>query len=98
MSAQVVRSPSIVLFNGKPAVEVGNEAIVITVLMGGGHIASVRVPGSDINPLWVPDWPTTTPGMRRILARNFSQAEENRLESELLACIGGHNLCCDVFG
>ena len=55
-------------FNGKPAVESRNDAIVVTVLMGGGHIAAVRVPGRDINPLWVPEWPTTTPGLRRIVA------------------------------
>ena len=66
--------------------------------MGGGHIAAVKIPGNKINPLWEPPWITTTPAMRRIVARNFSQSEEDRLESELLACIGGHNLCCDVFG
>ena len=90
--------PTITLFNNKPAVEVGNEKIQLTILMGGGHIAAVKIPGNKINPLWEPPWITTTPAMRRIVARNFSQSEEDRLESELLACIGGHNLCCDVFG
>ena len=76
--------PTITLFNNKPAVEVGNEKIQLTILMGGGHIAAVKIPGNKINPLWEPPWITTTPAMRRIVARNFSQSEEDRLESELL--------------
>ena len=94
-----VRIPKILSFNNKPAIVVGNENIQIVILTGGGHIAAVYNSDlPDINPLWEPEWETTTPAMRRIVARDFSQSEEDRLESELLACIGGHNLCCDVFG
>ena len=86
--------------NGQPAVEVGNEAISMTVLTGGGHIASIQAAGVTLNPLWEPPWTTTAPSLRKLGASScdFSQDPAHRLESELLTCICGHNLCCDVFG
>ena len=85
-------------FRGLPGVLVGNETISITVLTGGGHIACIKSADVDLNPLFEPDWPTTTPALRKLVGAQFSQAPEDALESELLACICGHNLCCDVFG
>ena len=42
------------------------------------------------------------PGSLRMVAardgEQFSLSPEDALESQLLACLGGHNLCCDVFG
>ena len=85
-------------FKGKPAVFVGNGSISIHILTGGGHIASIQIPGIETNPLWEPEWNTTTPALRKLVANTFSPAAEDQLENELLACIGGHNICCDVFG
>ena len=87
-------------FKGLPAVHVGNKNISLRVLTGGGHIACVEAPGVHFNPLWEPHWATTTPALRKLVGTSskFSQAPADRLESELLSCICGHNLCCDVFG
>ena len=85
-------------FKGKPCVHIGNDSISIHVLTGGGHIAAVAAPGVDFNPLWEPQWDSVPPALRKLVGSQFSQTEEDRLESELLACIAGHNLCCDVFG
>jgi hypothetical protein len=86
---------------GKPAVHVGNVAMSIKVLTGGGSIVHAGAPGVDINPLWTPPWKTVHSSLRRVAARDpqhFSQRSEDTLESQLLSCIGGHSLCCDVFG
>lgn len=87
-------------FRGKPCLQIGNEAVQLHVALGGGAILSANAPGVRVQPLWVPPWDTVPSGFRRLHARSgdFSAEEEHRLESELLACIGGHSLCCDVFG
>lgn len=88
-------------YNGKPAVEVGNGAMSLKVITSGGNIVWAGAPGVDLNPLWTPEWDTVPNSLRRVAARDaekFSQAAEDVLESQLLSCIGGHNLCCDVFG
>lgn len=87
--------------NGKPAVEVGNAAVSLKVLTSGGSIVHAGAPGVEINPLWTPPWSTVPSSLRRVAARDaekFSQAPADALESQLLACLGGHNICCDVFG
>ena len=66
------------LHHGKPAVEVGNAALSLTVLTGGGHIARAAAPGVALNPLWTPSWETVPPSLRRLAARNgsaFSQVK-----------------------
>ena len=86
---------------GKPAVHVGNGAISLKVLTGGGSIVWAGAPGVELNPLWTPHWQTVHNSLRRVAARDaeaFSQAEADVLESQLLSCIGGHSICCDVFG
>lgn len=88
-------------YNGKPAVHVGNAAVSLKIVTGGGNIVWAGAPGVNVNPLWTPPWETTHNSLRRIAARDgekFSQAESEVLESQLLSCLGGHNLCCDVFG
>lgn len=49
-----------------------------------------------LNALWEPPWPTTDPALRKLQAGVMGDSSD--LESELLAGIGGANLCCDVFG
>jgi hypothetical protein len=81
--------------------QVGNAAMSLKVITSGGNIVWAGAPGVDLNPLWTPEWDTVPNSLRRVAARDaerFSQAAEDVLESQLLACIGGHNLCCDVFG
>ena len=86
----------------KPCITISNKSITIKVATSGGAIVSVTTPATDsLNPLWEPPWETVPVGLRRVAAANaqlFSQETNDVLESELLATIGGHSLCCDVFG
>ena len=77
-----------------------NGAVEATILMGGGHmqsLVSLDPRAARLNPLWEPPWPTVDPSLRR-LAAETGVVEPDQLEGELLASIGGCNLCCDVFG
>ena len=70
-----------------------SSRLAVTVLEGGGHIASLELrdrPG--VNPLWVPVWRGIEPWQyRRGLAGAYGG-------SRLLAAICGHNLCLGCFG
>lgn len=73
----------------------------VSLLGGFAPIHTARPPCPQVNPLWTPDWPTVPAALRRVAARDaatFSQEPKDVLESQLLSCLGGHNLCCDVFG
>ena len=48
-------------FRGRRAVTIENDAIRVTVLEGGGHIAEIRDKATDVNPLWTPPWPSIEP-------------------------------------
>ena len=82
-------------FNGRRAVFVENDALRVTVLEGGGHIASVLDKASGVSPLWIPPWPSIEPS-----AYSPDQHAEygSGSEGRLLAGIMGHNLCLDMFG
>ena len=82
-------------FNGRRAVFVENDALRVTVLEGGGHIASVLDKASGVSPLWIPPWPSIEPS-----AYSPDQHAEygSGDEGRLLAGIMGHNLCLDMFG
>jgi len=82
-------------FRGRPAVSLQNDRIGLIMLAGGGHIASVRLPGNPVNPLWEPHWPALEPNLR-VLATG--EVYGGTPEGTLLSSIAGHNLCCDVFG
>lgn len=83
------------LFQGRRAAAIENDALRVTVLEEGGHIAEVLHKKSGVNPLWVPHWPSIEP----------SQFDPGRhpafgygADGRLLAGIMGHNLCLDIFG
>ena len=48
-------------FHGRRAAVIENQALRITVLEGGGHIASVLDKATGVSPLWVPPWPSIEP-------------------------------------
>jgi hypothetical protein len=87
-------------WNGRQAYEVGNSAIRLTTLTGGGHVADLRLedptgaPG--VSPLWVPPWRTIDPYQYRESdhAREYGTITEGKLLSGLV----GHNICLDYFG
>ena len=84
-------------WRGRSAVALRNENVEIIVTSGGGHIVSFRLlhGANTTNALWEPPWPTMDPALRRLAS---SAGIASNLEGELLAGIGGANLCCDVFG
>jgi hypothetical protein len=83
------------LYKGRPAIVLRTGVMEMTVLLGGGHIASVVHRDRPVNPLWEPPWPTVEPAARRLGATEIYGEEA---EGQLLSSISGHNLCLDVFG
>jgi hypothetical protein len=82
-------------YRGRRAASIENEAVRITVLEEGGHIAEIVDKQTSVNPLWTPPWPsiepsTYDPGKHPEYGANA--------ESKLLCGIMGHNLCLDIFG
>ena len=73
-------------FRGRAAWEMDNDALRVIVLVGGGHLASIKLrQGPALNPLWVTPWPTREPWTCKP-------------ESRLLSSIAGHNICLGQFG
>lgn len=77
---------------GRKGWELDNGTLSLTMLQGGGHLASlVHRDSPRINPLWVPIWKTIEPW-------SYRDRDAARFESRLLAAICGHNLCLGWFG
>ena len=82
-------------FHGRRAAAIENEALRVTVLEEGGHIAEVFHKQSGVSPLWVPQWTSIEPSAFDPSAHHeFGSGADGKL----LAGIMGHNLCLDIFG
>ena len=82
-------------YRGRRAATIENNALRVTVLVEGGHIAEIFDKASGVNPLWTPPWPTVDPSAYG--PANFAVYGEGA-DGALLAGIMGHNLCLDIFG
>src|SRR6266550_4877402 len=82
-------------YRGRRAASIENDAVRVTVLEEGGHIAEMLDKRSGINPLWTPPWPSIEPSTY-LAARHAEYGASS--EAKLLAGIMGHNLCVDIFG
>jgi hypothetical protein len=82
-------------YRGRRAHQIENEALRVTVLVEGGHIAEITHKASGVNPLWTPPWPSIEPSTYSLEDHPEYGADA---ESKLLAGIMGHNLCVDLFG
>jgi hypothetical protein len=82
-------------YRGRRCVSIENNAVRVTVLREGGHIAEILHKNSGVNPLWTPPWPSIEPSAYD-LSRNPEYGDN--VEAKLLAGIMGHNLCLDLFG
>jgi hypothetical protein len=82
-------------FRGRRAAAIENEALRVTVLEGGGHIAEILDKRTGVSPLWIPQWPTIEPGDYGPVRH---AAYGGGADASLLASLMGHNLCLDVFG
>jgi hypothetical protein len=80
---------------GRRASSVENDALRVTVLHEGGHIAEILDKRTGINPLWIPPWPSLEPS-----AYDPGRHPEygGGADASLLAGLMGHNLCLDIFG
>jgi len=82
-------------YRGRRAAVVENDALRVTVLEEGGHIAEIFDKRSGVNPLWTPPWTSIEPS-------TYSPSRHGEYgdgtDAMLLAGIMGHNLCLDIFG
>jgi hypothetical protein len=82
-------------YRGRRAATIENDALRLTVLEEGGHIAEIADKTTGINPLWTPGWPSIEPSA---YDRAAHAIYGGGADAPLLAGIMGHNLCCDIFG
>jgi hypothetical protein len=84
-------------YHGRRAWTLQNDRIMVIVTPGGGHIASLTLrtgPGANINPLWLPPWPSVEPGAWASSGGRYG----DRPGAQLVSAILGHNICLDFFG
>ena len=48
-------------YRNRRAAVIENDALRVTILEEGGHIAEIRDRATGVNPLWTPDWPSIEP-------------------------------------
>ena len=82
-------------YRGRRAATIENEALRLTVLEEGGHIAEIADKATGINPLWTPDWPSIEPSTYDPV--RFPEYGGGA-DASLLAGLMGHNVCLDIFG
>lgn len=87
-------------WKGRGAIQLGNDLVEMTMLTGGGHIASFSfTPKSghvSENVIWEAPWPTIDP-----LSPEHDELSEQyggRPTGPFLAAYTGHALCLDCFG
>jgi hypothetical protein len=83
------------MFRNRRATSLENDALRVSVLHEGGHIAEILDKRTGINPLWIPPWPSIDPS-EYDGARHVEYG--GGVDASLLAGIMGHNLCLDIFG
>jgi hypothetical protein len=82
-------------YRGRRAAVLENDALRVTVLEEGGHIAEIFDKRSGVNPLWTPPWPSIEPST---YSSSGCPEYGDGSDARLLAGIMGHNLCVDIFG
>lgn len=82
------------VWRGRQAWRIAGPALELVVMRLGAHIAAIRGPGDDLNPLWQPPWPADSPEEGPRHPELYGEGPE----AALLAVIVGHNLCLDRFG
>ena len=80
---------------GRRAASIENDAVRVTVLEEGGHLAEIADKATGMNPLWTPDWPSIEPSAYDPAAHAIYG---DGADAPLLAGLMGHNVCLDIFG
>lgn len=88
-------------WKNRRAYRLSNELIELTVLLGGGHIADLRIAGSNLNTLWEAPWQTIDP--QSYCENNDTVAKHSALYGEatvgkFLSGYSGHALVLGYFG
>ena len=87
-------------WKGRSALHLGNDRVQMTMLTGGGHIASFSfAPSSGYateNVIWESPWPTADPLSPE--HDELSKQYGDRPAGIFLASYTGHSLCLDCFG
>ncbi len=84
-------------YHGRRAWRLQNDRMQVTIVPGGGHIASMTLNagrGAGLNPLWQTPWRSLETGQWRGRGDEYGAPAE----AALLSTILGHNLCLDFFG
>ena len=84
-----------VRYRNRRAARLENDALRVTVVREGGHIAEIFDKAHATNPLWTPRWPSLEPSSH---SRDAQPQFGTGSDAKLLAGIMGHNLCVDIFG
>ena len=83
------------IFRERQAICLESDTLQAVTLTGGGHLASLRIPDVDVNPMWEPPWtgiePETWDPERHVPTYGPG-------EGRLLASLAGHSLCLNHFG
>jgi len=86
---------SAITFRDRQAIRLQSDSFQVVTTTGCGHLASLRIPDVDVNPLWEPPWPGIEPG-------DYDPDKHLDIygpgEGRLLASLVGHNLCLNHFG
>src|SRR5688500_16978175 len=82
-------------FRHRRATAIENDALRVTVLHEGGHIAEILDKKTGINPLWIPPWTSIEPST---YDPKHHTEYGGGADATLLSGIMGHNLCLDIFG
>jgi len=95
--AAACTAQTVTTFQGRKAWRIESDKLRVTVLPGGGHVAELTLKGArEVNPLWVPPWPSIEPGVYR--KDKHGEAYGTDSEAATLASIMGHNVCFDYWG
>ncbi len=84
-----------VSLHNRRAAQIENESLRLTITVEGGHIAEILHKPTQMNPLWIPPWPSIEPST---YSREKNPEYGDDSESKLLAGLMGHNLCLDLWG
>jgi hypothetical protein len=84
-----------VKFHNRRAVQLENDLVRVSATIEGGHLAEILHKPSELNPLWIPPWPSIEPTTHDPAKHpEYGSGSEARLLSGIL----GHNICLDTFG
>ena len=84
-----------IIYRNRQAYCLENQNLRVTVMAQGGHVAEILHKPSQMNPLWLPPWPSIEPAQWQ---NSCESLYGPAYEGKMLSCVLGHFLCLDTFG